>query len=153
MQQWDWLFLGFQFCKDVLQMHDLGCTLYIVVRFLWFSHYYSLLSETLFDCNWLLTKILSVKVSMMLIVINDSYVFDWSLVRLWIPFFKWTETAKMESPFEYKPKTSFLPKRTHSREEVIVKFLVWFGWLGCGRYSLLVFRFLECYFNELRVFF
>lgn len=132
-----WFGLHFVYCRSVSVIFPL---LFFIIR-------------NTFWLYWLLTKILSVKVSMMLIVINDSYVFDWSLVRLWIPFFKWTETAKMESPFEYKPKTSFLPKRTHSREEVIVKFLVWFGWLGCGRYSLLVFRFLECYFNELRVFF
>lgn len=37
---------------------------------------------------------------------------------------------------ECEPKTNFsFPQRTHSREEVIVKFLVWFS---SGRYTLLV---------------
>lgn len=49
------------------------------------------------------------------------------------------ETAKMESPFEYKPKTSSqtctLARRSYSQISSLV------GWLGCGRYSLLVFRF------------
>lgn len=123
-------------------MHNLGCTLYIVVRFLWFFHYISLLSETLFFnlffifdkdfvCHWCW---------LFSIIFDNLDVFDWSLVRFWIQLFSnGPETAKMESPFEYTPKTSFqtctLARRSYSQISSLV------GWLGCGRYSLLVFRF------------
>lgn len=88
-------------------------------------------------------------VLMLAIVVNNNpYVFDWSLVRFRIRKKRIT-TARIVLPFECKPKTRFsFSKRTHSREEVIVKFLVWFGWLVWGRHSLLVFVIVECYFNE-----
>lgn len=122
-------------------MHNLGCTLYIVVRFLWFFHYISLFSETLFFILLILDKDFVCHWCWLFSIIFDNLdVFDWSLVRFWIQLFSnEPETAKMESPFEYKPKTSSqtctLARRSYSQISSLV------GWLGCGRYSLLVFRF------------
>lgn len=107
-------------------MHNLGCTLYIVVRFLWFFHYISLLSETLFFNFFLfLTKISYV---------IDVDCFQLSLIIWTFSTGLWCDSGSSSSQMNPKQQRwsrhlntnqRRVPKRAHSREEVIVKFLVW----------------------------